>query len=446
VEPGLVRREDVEKQLERILASKLFRGSDRSQIGGKRPRAKLRSADVLAYLVRGELEGRGDGLSEVSIQIDVFKREEFDKVDAIVRVHMRRLRELLAEYYVTEGVEDPVSIDIPLGSHRPVFAYRDPDPPDKEVLQGFHLINLEAPANIARALALFKKAIELNSENAEAHAGMAMALCTLTLHDITASPAELLPKAEAEALKAIGHDPNSWLAHAALGGIHAFRREWVRADEEFQKALAIDREGTRDHGAYGLYLLGRGDYKAARELARRDEKLRPDKPTFLKRAALFLYALRGYSEAERILTELFPLHENLWHAHTLAALICLETGRPQEALSHMREINSRKDPDLWPGLHVLCLARSGHQEEARRRFDKLLQATMSGYVEPLQIALGYIAFGEPLLAIEWLAKGAEIGDIHMLWLHLWPFLDPLREHPRFKDLLRRTGLPRPPGS
>jgi Flp pilus assembly protein TadD len=56
-----------------------------------------------------------------------------------------------------------------------------------------------------------------------------MALCTRTLHDIRASPSELLPQAEAEARKALDLNPNSWRARAALGGIHAFRREWTPA-------------------------------------------------------------------------------------------------------------------------------------------------------------------------------------------------------------------------
>jgi hypothetical protein len=66
-----------------------------------------------------------------------------------------------------------------------------------------------------------------------------------------------------------------------------------------------------------------------------------------------------------------------------------------------------------------------------------------GYVQPLQIALGQMAMGEPLLAIDCLSKGAQGCDPHMLWLHLWPLLDPLRDEAEFKSLLRHLGLPKP---
>jgi tetratricopeptide (TPR) repeat protein len=217
-----------------------------------------------------------------------------------------------------------------------------------------------------------------------------------------------------------------------------------RRDQEFRKALAIDARGTRDHGAYGLYLLGRGDYRAARELAKRDEEEYPADITFLKRAALYFYALREFSEAERILEALFALEDRLWHAHHLRSLICLATDRPELALSHARKMIDLKDTSLWPGLHIVCLEKNGYREEARGRFSELLGAGTSGYVQPLQLALGYMALGDAPLALEWLGKGADAGDPHMLWLHLWPFLDPLRGHPEFLDLIQRLGLPQAP--
>jgi Flp pilus assembly protein TadD len=440
-----MKQEEIERQLARILASKLFRGSDRSETSGKRSRATPRLSGLLQFLVMRALNG--EPITDAIVTKDFFHKEPqtFERGQAIARVQVGALRKRLAEYYVTVGISDPISIDIPVGTLVPAFSERRTTPPDKELERGLYHINQEAPENIARALVHFDESIRLRPENAEAHAGKAMALCTLTLHDITASPSELLPQAESEARNALQLDPNSWRAHAALGAIHAFRREWALADQEFRKALAINREGTRDHGSYGPYLLGRGDYEGGRDLAKRDEDEHPVDVTFLKRSALYLYAMRDFNEAERILNELFRLDEQLWHAHTVAALLCLASNRPQEALSHMRKIAARKYPDLWPGLHVLCLERNGCHEEARKRFSQLLRASESGYVEPLQLALGYIAFGDLLLAIEWLGTGADVGDIHMLWLHLWPFLDPLRELAEFKELIRRLGLPSPPG-
>lgn len=277
-----MKREDIQAELELILASRLFRGSLRSDVGPKKKRAKKVLSEYLEYLVTKTLNK--EPLTDAIVTREFFEKEPqtFLNSEAIARVTVGDLRAKLTEYYVTEGIDDPISIDIPVGTFVPVFDQRKVSPPDKELERGFYQIDLEAPENIARALAHFEECIRLNPLNADAHAGKAMALCTRTLHDLGASPKQLFPLAEAEAKKALELDPNCWRGHAALAGIYAFRYEWNLADAEFNKALTINPEGTRDHGAYGPYLLGRGNYKSARKLARRDEEEYPTNVTFLK--------------------------------------------------------------------------------------------------------------------------------------------------------------------
>jgi Flp pilus assembly protein TadD len=438
--------EGVEEQLERILANGLFRGGGQSEMTGKRLRASHQSSKLLKYLV--EQTRRGKNVDEMAVLIDVFgkRADELFRDNSIARAHLQILRKKLAEYYATAGLNDPILIEIPRGTFQPVFIPRErpAETPDVDVERGLFHIDQEAPSNIARAMAHFERALSENRSNADAHAGKAMALCTLTLHDIGASAAEYFAQAEAEARNALEIDDRSFRAHAALGAIYAFRRDWNLADGQFQEALKINAEGTFDHGGYGVYLLGHGKYEDARALAIRNERKYPANPIFLKRAALFLYAMRDFAAAERILKDLFGIDRRLWHAHTLAALLCLQNNRQPEALEHMRASAETDDPDLWPGLHVLCLKRSGHDGEARQRFNALLEVSESGYVEPLQLALGCMAFNESERAIEWLGKGADAGNAHMLWLHLWPFLDELREHPNFKRLIARVGLPPAP--
>ena len=388
---------------------------------------------------------QGKDVGGASILLDVFGKSAADlfRDDSIARAHLQILRKKLAEYYATAGINDPVVIEIPRGTFAPVFTPKDPaaETPDIDVERGLFHIDQEAPSNIARAMGHFEHALKKNSRNADAHAGKAMALCTLTLHDIGASSAEYLAQAEGEGKAALEIDGECLRAHAALGAIYAFRRQWQLADGEFQAALNISAEGTFDHGGYGLYLLGREMYEEARELAVRNERKYPTNPIFLKRAALFLYALRDFAGAERILKDLFGMDRKLWHAHTLAALLCLQQNRHEEALAHVRASAETDDPDLWPGLLILCLKRNGQDEEALRRFNALIEASEAGYVEPLQMALAWMAVEEPENAIEWLEKGADAGNAHMLWLHLWPFLDSLRSERRFKLLLARLKSP-----
>src|SRR5258708_1335442 len=97
-------------QLGRILSSSSFVSTER--------RARL-----LEFLVRESLKESSDTPMEAVITIEVFDRNgEYDpKIDSVVRVEMGRLRSRLIEYYADPGANDPVRIEIPKGSYRPIY-------------------------------------------------------------------------------------------------------------------------------------------------------------------------------------------------------------------------------------------------------------------------------------------------------------------------------------
>jgi hypothetical protein len=63
------------------------------------------------------------------------------------------------------------------------------------------------------------------------------------------------------------------------------------------------------------------------------------------------------------------------------------------------------------------------------------------FLSPCQLAVGYIALGDVEQAIPLLAQDFDRHHPLLVWLHLWPLLDPLREHPTFRRLLHRMHLP-----
>ena len=107
--------EAVRAQLGRILASRTFANAPVL-------------TRLLHYLVEGTLDGRASDLKEYSVGVEVCGRgPDFDpRTDTIVRVHARRLRLKLEEYYAREGERDPVIIEVPKGHY--VIAFRAPHP------------------------------------------------------------------------------------------------------------------------------------------------------------------------------------------------------------------------------------------------------------------------------------------------------------------------------
>src|ERR1035438_7757868 len=102
-------------QVERILQSKVFRASE-----------VLRH--LFGYLAEKSLDGTADSLKEYTIGLDALgKPASFDpRQESVVRMHTARLRQKLAEYYRTEGVDDPIIVDMPKGGFRVTFEPRRP--------------------------------------------------------------------------------------------------------------------------------------------------------------------------------------------------------------------------------------------------------------------------------------------------------------------------------
>ena len=107
-----------QSQIERILQSKALRLSEVQR-------------RLLSYLAEKTLAGEADDLKEYTIGIDAFgKPSSYDpRQESVVRMHVARLRQKIAEYYRTEGAADPIVVDVPKGSFRITFEPR-PTPAD----------------------------------------------------------------------------------------------------------------------------------------------------------------------------------------------------------------------------------------------------------------------------------------------------------------------------
>jgi hypothetical protein len=81
---------------------------------------------LLKFLADKAISGEADQLKEYTIGLDVFdKPADYDpRKDATVRLHVLRLRQKLADYYRTEGLNDPVVVTLPKGHFRLVWEPR----------------------------------------------------------------------------------------------------------------------------------------------------------------------------------------------------------------------------------------------------------------------------------------------------------------------------------
>src|SRR5213595_189965 len=74
---------------------------------------------LLRYLAEHALDHPGTPLKEYQIATEVFGRPaDFDpRSDSTIRVQAGRLRMKLAEYYSSEGADDPIVVELPKGTY-----------------------------------------------------------------------------------------------------------------------------------------------------------------------------------------------------------------------------------------------------------------------------------------------------------------------------------------
>jgi len=140
---------EVREELARVLSSSAFAES---------PRLKR----FLRYVVEARLAGEDDRIQEYAIGLEVFDRgESFDpRIDSIVRVEARRLRDKLGSYYETDGHNSATVIRLPRRGYAPSFEARgeaareqgSPQPPPRTPFRKRAAVGAAIAAILAVAL------------------------------------------------------------------------------------------------------------------------------------------------------------------------------------------------------------------------------------------------------------------------------------------------------
>ena len=110
-------REEVQAQLDRLLASRYFSNSRRCH-------------DMLHFIVQSSLTGQSGSLKERNLGIEVFHRAvDYDtNADPIVRLSAGEIRKRLAQYYCEPEHERELRIALPTGSYTVEFHRHQPAP------------------------------------------------------------------------------------------------------------------------------------------------------------------------------------------------------------------------------------------------------------------------------------------------------------------------------
>lgn len=290
--------------------------------------------------------------------------------------------------------------------------------------------------DVKRALDYFTQAVSLDANFALAWAGVAHANRYFSGNSLL-DPKESLAKAKAAALKALELDETLAEAHVELAGIKQDDWDWAGAQRHYKRAVELNPSLVEAHTRYSLYLSIMERHAEALAEIKTAEELDPLRVGLRIRETEALMLARQYDEA----IELYQSIRLETNTGTLQLGSMYEAkGRYERAINEYRKAVSVYS-DLPYAVISLghALAMSDKKGEAREILDKL--KSTKKYVSPAELAILYVGLGDKEGALASLEKAYAARDLQLQYLKLESRYDSLRLDPRFRNLVRRVGLP-----
>ena len=297
------------------------------------------------------------------------------------------------------------------------------------------------PTEIRKGIGFLQQAIELDPGYALAYAGLAAANRALAMNaDVPAK--DCLPQAKAAAMKAIELDDSVAEAHSALSfGLIWYDWNWVAAEKEAKRALALDPNSAMSHFAYAHVLSDQGHHQEAiAEIAHAREL----DPVFLLIRALEGMILHHAGRNDEALTQLqkaLELDPNFWATHLFLGKVYTQQRKYAEAIAEFtkaRELSHGNSESIGSIGYVEALA--GDKAKAKAVLDELKALANQRYVPPHNIALVYNGLGDQNEALSSLERACDERDPRVTLLKVDPRWDSMRSNPRFLAILKRVGL------
>jgi TolB-like protein/DNA-binding winged helix-turn-helix (wHTH) protein len=288
--------------------------------------------------------------------------------------------------------------------------------------------------------AYFQQAIDADPSFAPAYRGLAWAHFYLLWP--SRQDAEIAREA---AGRALALDPSSSEAHGMLAEIKRLAWDWAGAEQEYRRAIALNANdsGARREFGHLLDATGRQDEGWREQLIA--QELDPANDHLSEGLAM----RRQYDREIAQLQMMLKRDPDNGYLHVSLYKVYAKKGMYREAIQQLERTLILFGYPQEAAQVRKAFAVSGHAG-AIREFARALEhlmATGQAFV-PVNIAEAYAILGDKDRAFYWLEQayarhdiGMASTDMEMYFLKTDFLFDPIRTDPRFKDLLRRIGLP-----
>ncbi len=287
-----------------------------------------------------------------------------------------------------------------------------------------------------QAIEYFQQAVAIDPNYALAYAGLAESNWFLALYSYP-QVNEVVPKARELALKALELDNSLAEPHSVLGVIcNTYDRDFACMEREQKRAIELNPNYAEGHRRYGLLLQNLGRFEEARTAVRRALEIDPLSPvTNLQNAQLLFYE-RKYEESETLSKKNVELDPNFWYAHWQLFYVYRMKRDYASAVEELAKVqDARGEPDAAKLIRE-SFAGGDWQGFLRKITDERGRLKLYPYF----VATFFAELGEKDKAFAMLNEAIETKDQHTAQMKVDPFMDPLRDDPRFREVMKKAGF------
>ncbi len=391
----------------------------------------------VAHIVEGSVQKAGDSV-RVNVQL----------INAMTDAHLwadtydRKLTDIFAiESEIAKSVAENLKVRLN-GRAEEVLAARPTENPEAHelYLKGRYLWNRRNTASLRKAADYFQQAIDLDPNYALAYAGLADVHSILPIYAGTA-PKNDVPKALAAARKAVELDSNLAEAHTSLGNALLFNAQLQLAEQEFRRALELNPNYATAHQWLAECLQGQGRFPESLAENERAHELDPLSLIINASYASSLSGVGRYHDAVKQARKALELDPDLVPGHEILGQTYEEEGKLDEAIAEYHKANELTATPANFAMLAHAYAKTGRVTETRKILDKLSDLSTQEYVGAYPLAIVHLALGEKDEALRLLEQSFVERDILLQGLFgsikIDKRLDPLRNDPRFQKLIER---------
>jgi eukaryotic-like serine/threonine-protein kinase len=309
-------------------------------------------------------------------------------------------------------------------------------------LKGRHYWNRWTEEGFYKAIEYFQQAVDKDPGYALAYTGLADSYVLLGWNSYL-SPKEAFPKGKAAAMTALRLAPDLAEAHtplAALLWLHDW--EWAQAQTEFKRSLELSPSYPTANHWCAEYTMTMGRHNEALDRINDGHAFDPLSLIINVAVGWAFYCARRYEEAIDQLRRTIELDPNYPVGYWILGLLFRKTGCYELAIAEGEKgVKLSGGSPLMRAALAHTFGTAGRTNEALQLLDDLTKLAEQKYVAPYFFAGIHIGLGENNRALEYLERSYDEHSHWLIYLHIDPSMDGLRDNPRFQDLLRRVGLP-----